>query len=86
VTPPRAAYLVDGVRTPVGSLGGAFLGSIVIGFIYTFGQALLPDLAYVILFLPMVIVLAARPRGRQPQRRAHGCFSPGFPRRCPARR
>jgi acetyl-CoA acyltransferase len=23
VTPPRAAYLVDGVRTPVGSLGGA---------------------------------------------------------------
>ncbi|HET9580536.1 MAG TPA: branched-chain amino acid ABC transporter permease [Usitatibacter sp.] len=47
----------------VGSLGGAVVGSIVIGFIYTFGQALLPDLAYVILFLPMVIVLVARPRG-----------------------
>jgi branched-chain amino acid transport system permease protein len=47
----------------VGSLGGAALGSLVIGFVYTFGQALLPDLAYVILFLPMVIVLAARPRG-----------------------
>jgi branched-chain amino acid transport system permease protein len=47
----------------VGSLGGAVLGSIVIGFIYTFGNALLPDLAYVILFLPMVIVLVARPRG-----------------------
>jgi branched-chain amino acid transport system permease protein len=47
----------------VGSLTGALIGSIVIGFIYTFGQALLPDLAYVILFLPMVIVLAARPRG-----------------------
>lgn len=47
----------------VGSLPGAFLGSIVIGFIYTFGQALLPDLAYVILFLPMVIILVARPRG-----------------------
>lgn len=47
----------------VGSLLGAVVGSIVIGFIYTFGQALLPDLAYVILFLPMVIVLVARPRG-----------------------
>ena len=47
----------------VGSLLGAFVGSIVIGFIYTFGQALLPDLAYVILFLPMVIILVARPRG-----------------------
>ena len=33
------------------------------GFIYTFGQVLLPDLAYIILFLPMVIILAARPRG-----------------------
>ncbi len=47
----------------VGSLAGAGVGSIVIGFIYTFGQALLPDLAYVILFLPMVLVLVARPRG-----------------------
>ena len=47
----------------VGSLAGALVGSIVIGFIYTFGQALVPDLAYVILFLPMVIVLVARPRG-----------------------
>jgi branched-chain amino acid transport system permease protein len=47
----------------VGSLLGAFVGSIVIGFIYTFGQALLPDLAYVILFLPMVVILALRPRG-----------------------
>ena len=47
----------------VGSLLGAFVGSVVIGFIYTFGQALLPDLAYVILFLPMVIVLVARPQG-----------------------
>ncbi len=47
----------------VGSLLGAFVGSIVIGFVYTFGQALLPDLAYVILFLPMVVILVARPRG-----------------------
>ncbi len=47
----------------VGSLLGAFAGSFIIGFIYTFGQALLPDLAYVILFLPMVVVLVLRPRG-----------------------
>ncbi|MCX7153068.1 MAG: branched-chain amino acid ABC transporter permease, partial [Proteobacteria bacterium] len=42
----------------VGSLGGAFVGSFIIGFIYTFGQTLFPDLAYMILFLPMIIVLA----------------------------
>jgi len=37
--------------------------SLVIGLVYTFGQMLLPDLAYVILFLPMVVVLAVRPQG-----------------------
>jgi branched-chain amino acid transport system permease protein len=47
----------------VGSLGGAFVGSFIIGFIYTFGQTLFPDLAYMILFLPMIFVLAIRPRG-----------------------
>jgi branched-chain amino acid transport system permease protein len=47
----------------LGSLAGAFIGSFLIGFIYTFGQVLVPDLAYIILFLPMVIILAARPRG-----------------------
>jgi branched-chain amino acid transport system permease protein len=47
----------------VGSLFGAFVGSMIIGFVYTFGTALLPDLAYVILFLPMIFVIAFRPRG-----------------------
>jgi branched-chain amino acid transport system permease protein len=47
----------------VGSLVGAFVGSFIIGFVYTFGTALLPDLAYVILFLPMIFVIAFRPRG-----------------------
>ena len=47
----------------VGSLVGAFIGSFLIGFIYTFGSALFPDLAYVILFLPMIIVIAFRPQG-----------------------
>jgi branched-chain amino acid transport system permease protein len=47
----------------VGSLLGAFVGSFVIAAIYTFGSALFPDLAYVILFLPMIVVIAFRPRG-----------------------
>jgi branched-chain amino acid transport system permease protein len=46
-----------------GSLPGALIGSLVIGFLYNFGQALFPDLAYVILFLPMVLVLVLRPQG-----------------------
>ena len=47
----------------LGSLAGAFVGSFLIGFIYSFGQVLFPDLAYIILFLPMVVILAVRPRG-----------------------
>ena len=47
----------------VGSLFGAFVGSFLIGFTYTFGSALFPDLAYVILFLPMIVVIAFRPQG-----------------------
>jgi branched-chain amino acid transport system permease protein len=46
-----------------GSLPGALVGSFVIGFLYNFGQALFPDFAYVILFLPMVVVLVLRPQG-----------------------
>jgi branched-chain amino acid transport system permease protein len=46
-----------------GSLLGALLGSFVIGFLYNFGQAMFPDLAYVILFLPMLLVLVLRPQG-----------------------
>src|SRR5207245_670540 len=42
----------------VGSLLGAFAGAFITGFVYTFGVALLPDLAYVILFLPLIAVLA----------------------------
>jgi branched-chain amino acid transport system permease protein len=46
-----------------GSLLGSFVGSIIIGFIYNFGQALVPELAYFVLFLPMVLVLVLRPQG-----------------------
>ena len=47
----------------VGSLIGAFVGSFIIGFVYTLGIALCPQFAYVILFLPMIVVIAFRPRG-----------------------
>jgi branched-chain amino acid transport system permease protein len=46
-----------------GSLPGALVGSFLMGFLYNFGQAKFPDLAYVILFLPMVLVLVLRPQG-----------------------
>jgi branched-chain amino acid transport system permease protein len=47
----------------IGSLLGAFVGSFITGLIYTFGQALLPNFAYVILFLPMIFILMFRPGG-----------------------
>jgi branched-chain amino acid transport system permease protein len=46
-----------------GSLVGSFVGSFVVGFLYNYGQALLPQLAYVVLFLPMLVVLVVRPQG-----------------------
>jgi branched-chain amino acid transport system permease protein len=46
-----------------GSLPGALVGSFVIGFLYNFGQVLFPELAYVILFLPMLAILVLRPQG-----------------------
>ena len=52
-----------------GSLLGSLVGSLVVGFLYNFGQAMFPELAYVVLFLPMLLVLVVRPHGlfgRQP--------------------
>jgi len=46
-----------------GSLVGSLLGSFVVGFLYNFGQAMFPEIAYVVLFLPMLIVLVLRPQG-----------------------
>jgi branched-chain amino acid transport system permease protein len=46
-----------------GSLLGALVGSFLIGLLYNFGQAMFPDLAYVILFLPMLVILVLRPQG-----------------------
>lgn len=46
-----------------GRLLGSLVGSFIVGFLYNFGQAMFPELAYVVLFLPMLIVLVVRPQG-----------------------
>jgi branched-chain amino acid transport system permease protein len=46
-----------------GSLLGSFVGSFVIALLYNYGQAHFPELAYFVLFLPMVVVLLLRPQG-----------------------
>jgi branched-chain amino acid transport system permease protein len=46
-----------------GSLLGALVGSFIIGFLYNYGQVLFPELAYIILFLPMLLILLFRPQG-----------------------
>jgi branched-chain amino acid transport system permease protein len=47
----------------LGSLRGAIIGALLVGLIYVFGQALLPNLAYFVLFAPMALVLIIRPQG-----------------------
>src|SRR5437660_583504 len=51
------------LRGGSGSLVGSLVGSFVVGFLYNFGQAMFPELAYVVLFLPMLVVLVVRPQG-----------------------
>ncbi len=47
----------------LGSLMGAVVGSVVVGFMENFGTALFPELAYFALFAPMAIILAIKPTG-----------------------
>lgn len=47
----------------LGSLKGAFVGSMLVGLVDNFGKALLPELSYFTLFAPMALVLAVRPTG-----------------------
>jgi branched-chain amino acid transport system permease protein len=46
-----------------GSLLGAAIGSVLVGFLTTFGQVWFPELAYFVIFGPMAILLAFRPLG-----------------------
>jgi branched-chain amino acid transport system permease protein len=47
----------------LGSLRGAIVGSLFVGLVYDFGQSLVPDLAYFVLFAPMALILLLRPQG-----------------------
>jgi branched-chain amino acid transport system permease protein len=46
-----------------GSLAGAAIGSLLVGFLATFGQIWFPELAYFVIFGPMALLLAFRPLG-----------------------
>jgi branched-chain amino acid transport system permease protein len=46
-----------------GSIPGAMLGSLITGLVHSFGQSVVPEMSYVLLFVPMIVVLAYRPQG-----------------------
>lgn len=50
----------------LGSLKGAFIGSLIYGFVQTFGAVLVPSLASVIVYALLTIVLVTRPSGLFP--------------------
>jgi len=47
----------------LGSIPGAIVGAMIIGFIDAFGRALFPDIAMYIIFFVMIIMLLIRPAG-----------------------
>lgn len=47
----------------MGSVKGAFVGSLLVGLLDNFGKALFPELAFFTIFAPMALVLALRPKG-----------------------
>ena len=47
----------------LGSLRGAFAGSLLIGLVDTLGKALIPQYALFTTFVPMALMLAVRPTG-----------------------
>lgn len=47
----------------VGSLKGAFIGSLLVGLINSFGTAFVPELAMFLTYAPMAIILAFKPTG-----------------------
>jgi branched-chain amino acid transport system permease protein len=53
----------------LGSLKGAILGSLLIGFADTFGKILLPQFAMMMIYLVMALALIFRPSGLMPARR-----------------
>jgi branched-chain amino acid transport system permease protein len=47
----------------LGSIGGAFIASMVVGILDSVGKSLFPELAYFTLFAPMILILLVRPTG-----------------------
>lgn len=47
----------------IGSLGGAFAGSMLVGLIDTFGKASFPEISYFTLFAPVILILLVKPTG-----------------------
>ncbi|KAA3644237.1 MAG: branched-chain amino acid ABC transporter permease [Chloroflexi bacterium] len=47
----------------IGSLNGAFVGSMMVGLIDTFGKASFPEISYFTLFAPVILILLLRPLG-----------------------
>jgi branched-chain amino acid transport system permease protein len=47
----------------VGSLSGAFVGSMLVGMLDTYGRALFPEMSYFTLFAPVIFILLLRPSG-----------------------
>ena len=62
----------------LGSLPGAFLASLLIGVLQSFGIALLPKITLVLVFLVMAVVLVLRPNGLlgRPQSEARAALGP----------
>lgn len=47
----------------IGSLGGAFVGSMLVGLIDAFGRSRFPEISYFTLFAPVILILLLRPAG-----------------------
>ena len=52
----------------LGSLEGAIAGSLIIGFLETFGAVLLPSLSAVLTYILLAVILVWRPQGLIPAR------------------
>lgn len=55
--------LVVVVLGGMGSLPGAFVGSMFVGIIDSVGKVAFPELSYFVLFVPMILILIVRPTG-----------------------
>ncbi len=55
--------LVVVVLGGMGSLAGAFVGSMAVGILNSVGLGLFPQYSYFVLFAPMILILTIRPRG-----------------------